>query len=199
MILECGCPGEYPDWHGRNMDLSHHAAHVLPIATFLHMPLSYETYRQRQQQEIDQLELREMWPGFALTHTGILRGQLIRLLENTDSPSRHFKHLESNFNVHCYLHHGGIGTIRSSIREQQITLLDNGDMPKEIYLTADERYYDSSTQYGIALKKMKYMGKNRDIIVCYEEVEDKVDIITIHPLKTYQKLQRIKSGRWKKI
>ena len=72
-------------------------------------------------------------------------------------------------------------------------------LPKEIYLTPDERYYDSSTRYRIALKKMEYIGRNRDIIVCYEEAEDKVDIITIHPLKTYQKLQRVKSGRWKKI
>ena len=72
MILECGCPGEYPDWHGQEVDLSHHAAHVLPIATFFHMPLSYETYRQMQQQEIDQLELQERWPGFTLTRTGIM-------------------------------------------------------------------------------------------------------------------------------
>ena len=135
MILDCGCPGEYPDWHGRKIDLSHHAAHVLPITTFMHMPLSYETYRQHQQQEIEQLELTEKWPGFALTRTGVIRGQLIRLLENTDSPSRHFKLLDADFNVHCHLHHGGIGTIRNSIREQQMMLLDSGDLPKEIYLS----------------------------------------------------------------
>lgn len=135
MILECGCPGEYPDWHGQDIDLSHHAAHVLPIATLLHMPLSYETYRQRQQQEIDQLELEETWPGFALTRTGIFRGQLIRLLESTESPSRHFKNLGDNFTLHGYLHEGGIGTMRNSVREQQMTLLDSGRNPKEIYLS----------------------------------------------------------------
>ena len=73
------------------------------------------------------------------------------------------------------------------------------DLPREIYLTADERYYDSSTQHRIALKKTEYMGKNRDMIICYEEVEDRVEIITIHPLKAYQKMQRIESGRWEKI
>lgn len=135
MILDCGCPGEYPDWHRQKIDLSHHAAHVLPIATFLHMPLSYETYRQRQQREIEQLELQERWPGFALTRTGLLRGEIIRLLESTESPSRHFKHLDGDFHVHGYMHEGGIGTIRNSIREQQRQLLDNGDAPKEMYLS----------------------------------------------------------------
>lgn len=135
MMLECGCPGEYPDWHGQTVDLGLHAAHILPIATFLHMPLSYETYRQRQQMEIEQLELKESWPGFALTRTGILRGQLIRLLENTKSLSRHFKNLDADFQLHGFMHEGGIGTIRKSIREQQMTILDKGDMPKEIYLS----------------------------------------------------------------
>lgn len=135
MILECGCPGEYPDWHGQKIDLRHHAAHVLPIATFLHMPLSYETYRQRQQLEIEQLELRENWPGFALTRTGLFRGEIIRLLESKESPSRHFKYLDNDFQLHGFMHEGGIGTIRKSIREQQMTLLDGGDIPKEMYLS----------------------------------------------------------------
>ena len=82
-----------------------------------------------------QLELQERWPGFALTRTGILRGQLIRLLENTESLSRHFKNLDADFQLHGYMHQGGIGTIRNSIREQQITLLDGGDMPREMYLS----------------------------------------------------------------
>ena len=135
MILDCGCPGTYPDWHNQEIDLSLHAVHILPIATFLHMPLSYESYRQRQQLEVEQLDLQEKWPGFALTRTGVFRGQLIRLVENTTSPSRHFKHLDSDFRLHGHLHPGGIGTIRNSVREQQMQLLDTGRMPKEIYLS----------------------------------------------------------------
>jgi hypothetical protein len=107
---------------------------VLPIASFLHMPLSYETYKQRQQHEIEQLGLHERWPGFALTRTGWLRGKMIRLLEDGESPSRHFQHLASDFQLHGFLHEGGIGTIRTSVREQQMHLLDSGRMPKEMYL-----------------------------------------------------------------
>lgn len=135
MILDCGCPGEYPDWHEQKIDLSHHAAHVLPIASFLHMPLAYEAYRQRQQQEIDHLELQECWPGFTLTRTGLLRGQIIRLLKTEESPSRHFMNLKANFNLHGFMHEGGIGTVRKSIREQQMMLLDKGDIPREMYMS----------------------------------------------------------------
>jgi hypothetical protein len=135
MMLECGCPGDYPDWHSQDVDLSHHAAHVLPIATFLHMPLSYELYKQRQQNEIEQLELSERWPGFTLTRTGVLRGKLIRLLQDKTSPSRHFTRLPADFQLQGYLHQGGIGTIRNAVRQQQMQLLDNGRMPKEIYLS----------------------------------------------------------------
>lgn len=134
MILDCGCPGDYPDWHDQEIDLSHHAAHVLAIATFLHMPLAYDVYRQRQQQDIQQLGLHERWPGFTLTRTGLLRGRSIRLLQDNESPSRHFTHLGGDFQVHGLLHPGGIGTIRNSLREQQMKLLDSGRMPREIYL-----------------------------------------------------------------
>lgn len=135
MILECGCPAEYPDWHNQHIDLAHHAAHVLPIASFLHMPLSFETYRQRQQSEIEQLEITERWPGFALTRTGWFRGKMIRLLEDCESPSRHFQRLPADFQLHGLLHEGGIGTVRTSVRKQQEILLDSGRMPKEMYLS----------------------------------------------------------------
>lgn len=135
MILECGCPADYPDWHNQNVDLAHHAAHVLPIASFLHMPLSFETYRQRQHTEIEQLEITERWPGFALTRNGWFRGTMIRLLENCESPSRHFQRLPANFQLHGFLHEGGIGTVRKNVRKQQEILLDSGRMPKEMYLS----------------------------------------------------------------
>lgn len=134
MMLECGCPGEYPDWHKQDVDLARHTAHVLPIASFLHMPLSYETYKQRQQEEVEQLELHERWPGFALTRTGWLRGKMIRLLNGGESPSRHFQRLPTDFQFHGFLHEGGIGTMRKSVRKQQELLLDSGRMPKEMYL-----------------------------------------------------------------
>lgn len=134
MILDCGCPGEYPDWHGQDVDLALQPAHVLPIASFFFMPLAYEVYRQRQQAEIEALELEERWPGFALTRTGLLRGRVIRLLTHGNSPSRHVETLPGDFTLRATLHEGGIGTVRNSVREQQMQLLDNACLPKEIYM-----------------------------------------------------------------
>ncbi len=134
MILDCGCPGDYPDWRGKDIDLAHQMAHTLPIASFLYMPLAYDTYRQRQQVDIEQLELEECWPGFALSRTGLFGGRLIRLLKDSRSPSRHVGSLPGKFQLNVQLHEGGIGTIRDTVRQQQMTLLDSGRMPKEIYM-----------------------------------------------------------------
>jgi len=37
------------------------------------------------------------------------------------------------------------------------------------------------------------------MMIVYEEVAGKVEILTIHPLKIFQKENRIKTGRWKRI
>jgi len=69
----------------------------------------------------------------------------------------------------------------------------------DIYITSNEKYFDNVTRHQIAIKKIKYKEKTRDMVICYDEFKDRVEIITIHPLKTYQKIHRIKSGRWKKL
>ncbi len=134
MILDCGCPGEYPDWRDQDIDLAHWPAHTLPIASFFYMPLSYDSYRQRQQADIEQLELEEQWPGFALSRTGLFGGELIRLLKDSQSPSRHVGTLPAGFRLNVQLHEGGIGTVRNTVRQQQMTLLDRARMPKEVYM-----------------------------------------------------------------
>lgn len=134
MMLECGCPDHYPDWHNQDIDLAGHCAHVLPIPMLAHMPLQYDLYLRKQQQEVEQLELQERWPGFVLMATGAFRGKLIRLLENSDSPSRRVEHLPGPFLLRGRLHPGDVGTIRQPVHEMQIELLDKGRAPKELYI-----------------------------------------------------------------
>jgi hypothetical protein len=130
----CLCPSSYPDWHDKDVDFSGQPTHTLPMPTFLHMPMSYDMYTQKQQYEIEQLELQEQWPGLVLTKTGIMRGALIRLLTSGDSPSRFIRFLDNDFKLHGLLHLGGIGTIKQSMRALQNRLFDMGRMPKEVYL-----------------------------------------------------------------
>ena len=72
-------------------------------------------------------------------------------------------------------------------------------MPEEVYKWAEERYYDTSTSYYIAIKRLYYAGKMRNMAVTYTEHGTEIDIITIHPLKKDQKEKRISSGRWMRI
>lgn len=134
MILECGCPSSYPPWHDEDVDVGGHCVHTLPVAMLLHMPLAYEMYLQRQQQQVRDLQLTERWPGLVLIRTGLLRGSITRLLEDAGSMSRHVHHWPRPYPVLAYLHEGGIGTIRNSVRKIQEKLLDSGRMPKELYL-----------------------------------------------------------------
>ena len=134
MTSQCPCPTNYPQWHEQDIDLSGKPIHVLKIPSFLYMPLSYETYAQKQHNDIEQLELEEQWPGFVLTRTGFLRGEIIRLLKSSESPSRFVRNFEGSFKLRGYLHNGGIGTIKESTRQLQMQLFDMGRMPKELYL-----------------------------------------------------------------
>lgn len=73
------------------------------------------------------------------------------------------------------------------------------DLPKKIYQNPKERYFDKETQKLIAIKPAKYKNKIRDFALIYEETDEKAKLITIHPLKPYQKIERLKSGRWQKL
>ena len=72
-------------------------------------------------------------------------------------------------------------------------------LPKEIFKKAQEHYYDSSTGHYVVVHKIKFKDKIREFALTYDKREDVIEIITIHPIKAYQKISRINSGRWQKI
>jgi len=135
MTLDCGCPEHYPnEWDGQDINLSGHCIHALSIPMFLHMPLAYASYMMRQATAVADLELKEHWPGLVLTRTGMFSGEILRLIEATDSPSRLIKYLPVDFNVRCMIHPGTMTTLRNSARVLQQALFDEGKLPKEMYL-----------------------------------------------------------------
>ena len=73
------------------------------------------------------------------------------------------------------------------------------ELPRKIYKTLKEKYFDNETKKLIIIGIAEYKGKLREIVVVYEEDDGKINIVTVHPLKQYQKISRIKSGRWRKI
>ena len=72
-------------------------------------------------------------------------------------------------------------------------------LPKKIFKEAKEHYYDSSTRHYVAVHKLRFNNKLREVAVTYDKKGEVIEIITIHPLKIYQKIPRINSGRWRRI
>jgi len=134
-MSDCYCPTSIPDFHLKDVDLSGAAVHRFPLAAFFFMPLSFHHYAERQRQAIIELDVQERWPGLLLSHTGMFRGSIMRVLQNADSPSRFVSVLGADFHLQGYLHKGGIGTLKTSIRALQNHLFDQGRMPKEMYLS----------------------------------------------------------------
>lgn len=135
MAADCGCPDVYPDWDGKDVDLGGAPVVELGIPTLIHMPLAFDLYAGRQQQLIEKMGLRELWPRLLLTRTGMLRGSLMRLLKpGMTSPSRFFKVLPFPFVVRAKLHHGNLSTGHKIIREMQMRMADEGCRPRELYI-----------------------------------------------------------------
>lgn len=131
---QCACPEVYPDWDGKTLDLGGSCVHEMKISAFFHMPVAYDMYVSKQAANIDHLGLREKWPGLILTRTGMWGGKIIRILEDSDSPSRLVHYIPGSFWVKCQLHHGGIGTVPKAVHQMQIDMVEQGCMPKEFYL-----------------------------------------------------------------
>ena len=75
----------------------------------------------------------------------------------------------------------------------------SSDIPGKIYQNSVEKYYDSYTDHKIAVDSLDYCGRERDVMIAYDEFEDRIEIVTVHPLKWMQKQQRIRSKRWTRI
>ena len=73
------------------------------------------------------------------------------------------------------------------------------DLPKIVYQNAEERYFDNETGHLIAVMETDLYGKPRELMVAYEKKKDIITLLTIHPLKSEQKNNRIKRDRWRKI
>jgi len=133
--LECGCPSSYPNWKHGDIDLGGQLVHSLKIPMFMHMPIGYEAYLLKQKDDIERLELHEKWPGFNLTRTGALRGQMLCPLMEESSPARNLMSLTHPFQLRVHLFHGDVTEMRTAIRKMQSEILDDGLMPKELYLS----------------------------------------------------------------
>lgn len=71
------------------------------------------------------------------------------------------------------------------------------ELPKNIFINAKEHYFDIKTDNFIAVMEVEFKNRKRVMMVSYEyEKKERINLITIHPLKENQRRNRLKSGRW---
>jgi hypothetical protein len=71
------------------------------------------------------------------------------------------------------------------------------EVPKEILEKASEWYSDTETGHLMAMKTRKLYDRIREVMVAYIVDQDRATLLKIHPLKNWQKVSRIRSGREK--
>lgn len=70
--------------------------------------------------------------------------------------------------------------------------------PLEIYQNPEQCFIDNIEKKNIAIKRLKYNEKVRNLMIAYEDKNEEVEIITIHPISDEKIVNRIMSGRWSK-
>jgi len=134
-MLDCGCPSEYPHWDGEDVNIGAWLVHEQRVPMFFHMPIGYEACLDRQHKDIRKLALTERWPGFVLTQSAAFHGRILCPLSESASPARRISRLSNPFRVRTRLVHGDVGSIRVAVQKMQSSLLDEGRMPKELFLS----------------------------------------------------------------
>jgi len=73
------------------------------------------------------------------------------------------------------------------------------DYPRIIYVSPEQKFFDNLEGNFIAIKRLKYNNKIRNMMIAYEkDIKENVEIITVHPISEEKILNRIMSGRWTK-
>ena len=70
------------------------------------------------------------------------------------------------------------------------------ELPEMVFNQADKHYVDTQTGNFVAIKRMIFQGKERDIALSYNKLAGDILLITLHPLQDGQRERRIRSGRW---
>jgi len=68
--------------------------------------------------------------------------------------------------------------------------------PEIIYQKREQTYCDRDTHKMIAIKKLHYNSKRRNMMLVYEEKGLNVEFITIHPMTNEKIINRVSKGRW---
>lgn len=70
--------------------------------------------------------------------------------------------------------------------------------PKQIIDSPEQEYFDALARRNIAIKKLFFEGKLRNIVVAYDIIKNKIEIVTIHIISEKEIKNKVQIGRWRK-
>ncbi|MBI2558962.1 hypothetical protein HYW20_06595 [Candidatus Woesearchaeota archaeon] len=70
------------------------------------------------------------------------------------------------------------------------------EYPAKIYENPEQNFFDNAEQRRIAVKKLYYNKKMRNMMIVYDENDGFAEIVTIHPISDEKIVNRVISGRW---
>lgn len=70
--------------------------------------------------------------------------------------------------------------------------------PRQIFHSPDQTFSDTLDRHSIAIKKLRYNRKDRNMMIAYTQKNSTVEIITIHPIAEEKIINRVICGRWTK-
>lgn len=82
--------------------------------------------------------------------------------------------------------------LKRRLRERKIP----NSYPKKIFLNSTRRFFDTGTNHHIAVAKLQYAGKLKNLALSYDIIDEQVEMITVHPISDQEITNKIKSGRW---
>lgn len=82
--------------------------------------------------------------------------------------------------------------LRERLRLREI----DAHVPEQILRAPERLFLDTETGYRIGLAPVQYRGAQRVMMVAFEETEDEIVAVTIHPLGAGDIEAKLKSGRW---
>ena len=83
--------------------------------------------------------------------------------------------------------------LRERLAEREI----GEELPQETIRGAEQYLDDTATGYRIAVARKIYLGRPRLMMVAFEENENEIVAVTIHPMDDGDLEAKLRSGRWK--
>jgi|SRR3989344_1313132 len=84
--------------------------------------------------------------------------------------------------------------LKSRLKQRGIPLI----IVKEIFGKPLGYYWDNLRNHYVVVGEVVYKGKRRKVLAAYDKIGKEAEVITVHPITSYEIRQRLNSGRWRR-